>query len=75
MREGARTREGNYNVKRIAAMHRTRVNKMAHAIGQVIAERLRHRWTAALEKMLDAGAGYDEIVRYLDTRGRMFQKK
>lgn len=56
-------------MKKLPAMHRSRVNKMAHAVGQVVAERLRHRWMSALEKMLDDGAGYDDMVRYLDARG------
>ena len=68
MREGARAHQEDYTVKRIAAMHRSRVNKMAHAVGQVVAERLKHRWMTALEKLLDDGAGYDDIVRYLDAR-------
>ena len=41
---------------------------MAHAAGQVVTNRLKQRWTADLERLVDAGAGYDELVRYLDAR-------
>lgn len=56
-------------MKKLAAIHRSRINKMSHAAGHVVAERLRRRWTLALERMLDEGAGYDAIVQYLNARG------
>ena len=55
-------------MKKLAAIHRSRINKMAHIAGQDIAERFRHRWTADLERLLDEGAGYADLVQYLDAR-------
>ncbi len=55
-------------MEKVAAHLRSRINKMAHATGQVVADRLKHRWTATMEVMIERGAGYDDLVRYLDTR-------
>jgi hypothetical protein len=55
-------------MKKLAAIHRTRINKMAHAAGQAVAKRLKRRWTTAMERLLDEGAGYADLVLYLDAR-------
>ena len=47
---------------------RSRLNKMAHATGQAVTDRLKQRWTAAMELMIDGGAGYEDLVQYLDAR-------
>ena len=55
-------------MEKLAGHLRSRINKMAHAAGQVVADRLKQRWVAALERLIDAGAGYDDLVTYLDAR-------
>jgi len=41
---------------------------MAHAAGQATSEQLKGRWMADLERMLDEGASYSDMTRYLDAR-------
>jgi len=55
-------------MKKLAAHLRATINKQSHAAGQVVAERLKRRWTDALERMIDDGASYDALVSYLDAR-------
>jgi hypothetical protein len=56
-------------MKKLAAIGRSRVNRMAHAAGQATSEQLKQRWMADLERLLDEGASYRDMTRYLDARG------